>query len=156
MPTASWPDRAACKGADTNQFFPTRANTPTAHSAAQWCIACPVAAECLNAAIHEDRTSGIRGGHYFDEGKHRPIGETDPGADGRRNARRQLAEARRRDALTRFHQTRAEHPNDTMAYRALAAHYSVTVGCAREWIRMARAELNAELTARHVDTEDAG
>ena len=139
-----WTARARCKGTSEDLWFPTRANTPAAYTAARFCHTRPVRAECLTSATREPHTSGIRGGHYFDEGKHRPIGEPDPYRLGGAQ-RSQLAAARRREALTLFHQLRAGLPSNAEGYRALAAHFGVTEGCAREWIKVARADLTREL-----------
>lgn len=136
--TNTWRTRAACNGAPTETFFPHRGNTPTAHTAAEYCAACPVAAACLADAVAAGRTSGIWAGMYFDDGKARRVGEHAPAAQ-----RSSAARSRRAAALQRWEQARADLPSDTAAYRWLAAQYGTTERTARDWIRLARAEATA-------------
>lgn len=56
-----WRDRAACRGLDTNLWFPD--DTPRSSWAAkQICKGCEVRLECLQAALDTPRTYGIWGG----------------------------------------------------------------------------------------------
>lgn len=57
--TAAWLDDAACAGMNPDDFFPERGAYYTAARAA--CAACPVAAQCLEAAMREERGAGITG-----------------------------------------------------------------------------------------------
>jgi len=64
MPPASWADRAACSGHAAAMFF----DPATVDAALAICRSCPVQAECLTAALDEERRAdcsrpyGIRGG----------------------------------------------------------------------------------------------
>ena len=56
----SWHDRANCKGANADLFFPERgASTRTAKAI---CRECPVRAECLEFALRSGEKFGIWGG----------------------------------------------------------------------------------------------
>ena len=58
--TLAWHDRANCKGANADLFFPERgASTRTAKSI---CRECPVRAECLEFALSSGEKFGIWGG----------------------------------------------------------------------------------------------
>ncbi len=63
--TADWRTRAACRGMDTDMFFPERGDGAAVDAAKAVCGTCPVAADCLNEAINlPDNwgTYGIWGG----------------------------------------------------------------------------------------------
>jgi WhiB family transcriptional regulator, redox-sensing transcriptional regulator len=63
-----WQDDAACRGADTDVFFPAaEADTGPARAI---CAACPVAEACLEYAIETRQPDGIWGGLNADE-RHR-------------------------------------------------------------------------------------
>jgi WhiB family redox-sensing transcriptional regulator len=56
----AWHDRANCKGANADLFFPERgASTRTAKAI---CRQCPVRAECLEFALRSGEKFGIWGG----------------------------------------------------------------------------------------------
>ena len=55
-----WRDRAACRGADLDLFFPGRGES--AEPARRICAACPVRQPCLDYAISHGITHGIWGG----------------------------------------------------------------------------------------------
>ncbi len=56
----AWHDRANCKGANADLFFPERgASTRTAKAI---CRECPVRAECLEFALRSGEKFGIWGG----------------------------------------------------------------------------------------------
>jgi WhiB family transcriptional regulator, redox-sensing transcriptional regulator len=59
----SWVDRALCKNADPDIFFPGVGESKMQAEALQWCKVCPVTTACLADALstpaHEDY--GIRG-----------------------------------------------------------------------------------------------
>lgn len=62
-----WRNRAACIGVDTEVFFP--AHRVHEDTAMRICAGCPVRAECLEAALDEERPTtsygfsyGVRGG----------------------------------------------------------------------------------------------
>lgn len=76
--TSTWRARAACRGADTNLFFPERGESTAAAKAV--CAGCPVASECLDYALDTLEHHGIWGG----------LSERE-----RRKVRRQRAAARR-------------------------------------------------------------
>lgn len=56
----SWQDRAACKGAQPEVFFPLR--EADASSAITLCGRCPVRVECLSHALEHDERYGVWGG----------------------------------------------------------------------------------------------
>lgn len=59
-----WQENAACKGMDTNIFFPTRRypSHRDTQPAKVICHACPVQAECLTEALRNREEYGIFGG----------------------------------------------------------------------------------------------
>ena len=66
-PPRDWRDKAACKGQDTNKFFPTPGDAEGVAWALAWCKACPVVDECLQAELAVEPTSlllrhGVYGG----------------------------------------------------------------------------------------------
>lgn len=64
-PAANWQDLAACRGTDTDRFFPiSRKNQSCADIsfAVSICKVCPVRRPCLNYAMSMPRTYGIWGG----------------------------------------------------------------------------------------------
>ena len=82
-----WRDLAACKGADTDLFFPAGETGPAAEQIAmakRICAGCDVRDECLGYAIETNQVSGVWGGVTEDE--RRPL------------RRKWLAERRRRRA----------------------------------------------------------
>ena len=66
-PPPDWRDKAACKGQDTELFFPNPSDHEAAAWALAWCKACPVVTECLKAELAVEPTSlllrhGVYGG----------------------------------------------------------------------------------------------
>jgi WhiB family redox-sensing transcriptional regulator len=61
-----WRSRAACRGLDTEVFFPLHATrgpaTPREAAAKRVCARCPVVAECLRFALRHGEDWGIWGG----------------------------------------------------------------------------------------------
>jgi len=57
---ATWRDEAACKGLDTDIFFP--ASDAEAGPAKLICAGCPVRAECLEWALLSRQEDGVWGG----------------------------------------------------------------------------------------------
>jgi WhiB family redox-sensing transcriptional regulator len=57
---ARWRERAACRGAELDVFYPERGET--AEPARQVCAACPVRQPCLSYALSNRITHGIWGG----------------------------------------------------------------------------------------------
>jgi len=55
-----WMSKAACKGMDTNLFFPERGDTSTVEMAKSVCAQCPVSDECYQYGEREKM--GIWGG----------------------------------------------------------------------------------------------
>lgn len=49
---ADWRTRAACRGMDTDMFFPERGDGAAVDAAKAVCGTCPVAADCLDEAIN--------------------------------------------------------------------------------------------------------
>lgn len=60
LPMGPWVKHAACKGVDTNLFYPERGE-PTRH-ALEVCKPCTVKAECLQYAIDNSERWGVWGG----------------------------------------------------------------------------------------------
>lgn len=72
MTNTDWRDRAACRTADPELFFPT-ANAPGAAAQARHrqakavCAQCPVVADCLSWAMTEGLDYGVFGAMTADE-----------------------------------------------------------------------------------------
>lgn len=62
-PAYRWWERAACQDHDLEVFFPDRGATGT--SARKVCSTCPVADDCLAAALLEEIHESERGRHGF-------------------------------------------------------------------------------------------
>lgn len=63
----SWQDRAECRGAPIDVFYPQGAGPRCNDRALAYCARCPVRRECLDAAIASENgprshRSGVRGG----------------------------------------------------------------------------------------------
>ncbi len=56
----SWWTKAACRGTDTNVFFPDKGEST--RPAKRICATCDVTAECLQAALERDDRFGVYGG----------------------------------------------------------------------------------------------
>lgn len=61
-PRSDWEKAAACRGANTNLFYPESMNDEDAWAARKICRACPVARECLKDALERKEPFGIRAG----------------------------------------------------------------------------------------------
>lgn len=59
-PRPEWMARAACRGLDTDMFFPRRGGDP--EPAKRVCATCPVAEDCLDWALETGQRGGIFGG----------------------------------------------------------------------------------------------
>ena len=57
-----WHQRAACRGADPDLFFPARGDKPA--QALAYCAGCPVRQECLASALEVPSTIGVWGGRF--------------------------------------------------------------------------------------------
>jgi WhiB family redox-sensing transcriptional regulator len=55
-------DRAACKNADPNLFFPEKNATKSFKEAAAICKTCPVSEDCLRFAMNNQIQYGVWGG----------------------------------------------------------------------------------------------
>ena len=60
MKKGTWTQQAACRGADTEIFYP--ASPDEEAEALSICATCPVRAQCLDYAIRNRETYGIWGG----------------------------------------------------------------------------------------------
>ena len=60
MSTRVWTARAACRGVDTEIFFPTTSGEEA--EALALCAECPVRTQCLEYALRSRETNGIWGG----------------------------------------------------------------------------------------------
>ena len=58
---STWMERAACVGADPDQFFPDEEGKSSSKSARKVCAVCPVAAQCAEFGVR-NREYGIWGG----------------------------------------------------------------------------------------------
>jgi WhiB family redox-sensing transcriptional regulator len=56
----AWTQQAACRGTDTEIFYPVTADEEA--EALSICATCPVRAQCLEFALHNRETYGIWGG----------------------------------------------------------------------------------------------
>ena len=69
MKRGPWTEQAACRGIDTEIFYPT---APAEEAEAlSICATCPVRAQCLDYAIRNRETSGIWGGTTPEERRRR-------------------------------------------------------------------------------------
>lgn len=66
-----WAERAACRQADTNTFFPPRGSRDVAAEAKAVCATCPVRQPCLDYALEGNERHGIWGG--LTEKERRPL-----------------------------------------------------------------------------------
>ena len=57
-----WVVQAACRGADTNLFFPERGDVDAVRAAKAICASCPVLESCRRHALATPRERGIWGG----------------------------------------------------------------------------------------------
>lgn len=65
MLSDEWWNAAACRNAEPDLFFPisaTPASRAVVQRAKRVCASCPVAAQCLNYALHHRQEQGIWGG----------------------------------------------------------------------------------------------
>lgn len=60
MKKLTWQNRAACRGVDTNAFFP--ATEEEAEPAKAICAVCPVLEACLEHALADREREGVWGG----------------------------------------------------------------------------------------------
>ena len=60
---AAWRDDAACRGVDSNVFFPAQGAIP--HRAYQICEGCPVKQQCYDFADAAGEMRGVWGGVSF-------------------------------------------------------------------------------------------
>ena len=57
-----WRDEAACRGLDTEVFFPPSEDEADAAAAKAVCAVCPVREECLEWAVATNQPDGVWGG----------------------------------------------------------------------------------------------
>ena len=79
-----WIDQAACRGMDTDLFFPVTADSMprtarqlstlrrNTRAAAAVCERCPVSQECLDYGLRT-RSTGVFGGHYLHVNTSKPL-----------------------------------------------------------------------------------
>lgn len=60
--STDWKDEAACKGLETNQFFPEKGFNTTAEEAKLICNRCSVKQKCLDYALTNHIMQGVWGG----------------------------------------------------------------------------------------------
>ena len=58
----TWRTNAACRGADSNLFFPDRGDNAAVAQALAICATCTVRAECLEEALSRPELLGVWGG----------------------------------------------------------------------------------------------
>ena len=63
----SWPDRAACRGQDTERWFPVSPSVPPEPFVVAACAGCPVRPDCLDYALSVPVKEGYWGGLTEDE-----------------------------------------------------------------------------------------
>lgn len=63
-PAGGWSARAACRGMDTELFFPSKGNVQQVQEAKAVCYGCPVREDCLEEALsfEGNKDFGILGG----------------------------------------------------------------------------------------------
>jgi WhiB family redox-sensing transcriptional regulator len=66
---SGWRQRAACRGADPELFFPGQGDRYAAEDAKDVCLSCPVQADCLEAALVAPLPDGIWAGLNLHERK---------------------------------------------------------------------------------------
>lgn len=64
---AKWREHAACKGVDSELFFPVSGKREHATEALQVCAACPVRQACLDDAVERGDDWAVLGGHTAKE-----------------------------------------------------------------------------------------
>ena len=62
MQDVDWRDLAACRGTDSDVFFPTSEDVGAINAAKEMCATCPVQQTCLSYAVQTNQTEGIWGG----------------------------------------------------------------------------------------------
>lgn len=62
-----WSDKAACRGAPPNLFFPAKDDHHAIATAKRTCVQCPVRIECLDHALTVGEYHGIWGGYLTEE-----------------------------------------------------------------------------------------
>lgn len=145
-----WNVQAACLGVNPEIFFPKRADSDDAATAAAFCDHCLIAPECLRRALAEPLTHGVRAGRYFDGGKSREITKR-PGAaaeprlpqakpqfDAKPGRGRPYRLADKAAALARVREVRHRYPSERKTFDAVAFElglHPVTLG---KWAREAR------------------
>lgn len=60
--TADWTTDAACRGLDTEMFYPGPNDMETREAARSVCMGCPVRVECLEYALDNREDYGVWGG----------------------------------------------------------------------------------------------
>lgn len=139
--TADWALRAACRGINTEIFFPPRIDSAQAATAAAFCDRCPIAAECLGRAYEEHATDGVRAGRLFDAGHSKEITKrpspipTAPPTPGRGVP---YPPERKAAAIARCAEVRHLYDSDKQAFRAVAAEYGLHPVTLGDWVRVAR------------------
>lgn len=61
-----WRDTAACRGLDTDIFFPDPDDEAAVRAATDVCDSCPVRFDCLLFAQGQDNSVGVWGGELFE------------------------------------------------------------------------------------------
>jgi hypothetical protein len=139
----NWRDHAACTNvADSTIFFPAKAASPDAITAAAHCHSCPSRTPCWNDAVGYPRLTGVvQGGFYWTDGQ--PVAIAAELSQG--PSRSQEAMERRRTAIARFYEIRHLHKNDTQAYHQIADEYGISIATIYAWHRDARRAADAKL-----------
>ena len=60
--STGWKEEAACRGMDTNHFFPEKGSTQTVIEAKSVCATCRVQQKCLDFALTNHIMQGVWGG----------------------------------------------------------------------------------------------
>lgn len=131
-----WDQHAACRGADTEKFFPMH-RTEARHAIDGYCRVCPVVHECRDDAETGPRTSGVYGGDFWIDGTRIP-GHTIKARQAPQAPKPRSEMALRAKAVTTYTATRDTYPSDAACYRAIAEQLGVHDRTVGKWIRIAR------------------
>lgn len=134
-----WGQHAACRGAETEKFFPMHRQEarPVIDG---YCRVCPVVHECREDAESMPKASGVYGGDFWIDGERIPGHEikgrkptknpaTDPG--------RVLA-ALRAQALQDYAEHRAAYASDNACFVAIGRKLKVHKQTVANWVRAER------------------
>lgn len=133
-----WADHAACRGADTELFFPHSGETTKIREAKAICATCPVWPECRQDGIDGGESrGGIWGGlTETDRRRLRTGGSRGGFQKGHGGVRNGLPKAERARALARYHEIRPQHPSGNAAQLQVAAEFGISAPAVHRWLKL--------------------